>query len=108
MALSPLLGHAQTSLSVFSPKGGLHYRCVSGKARVGQGPAVWGQSGVCVCGVVQVGCAWSLLCCEIERGSNLGSCSLTLPVPSHNSRESKASEFVSGSSGHSENIFRVI
>ena len=97
MALSPLPGHVQTSLSVFAPKGGLHYRCVPDKARVGQGPAVWGQRG---------GYVWSLLCCEIERGSKPGSCSLALHVPSHNSRESKASKLVSVSSGHSENIFR--
>ena len=67
---------------------------------------LFGGRGEYVCGVVQVGCAWTLLCCEIEWGNNLGSCFLTLHVPSHNSRESKASESVSGSSGHSENVFR--
>lgn len=48
MVLSPLPRHVQTSLSVFSPKGGLHYRCVPAKAQVGQGPAVWGHRRVYV------------------------------------------------------------
>lgn len=67
---------------------------------------LFGGRGEGMCGVVQVRCAWSLLCCEIERGSKPGSCSLALHVPSHNSRESKASKFVFVSLGHSENIFR--